>query len=280
MRIVFPFFFSPSTTPMTRKGGNMGEEGKVTKPSFDDVLKYAKPLLRKFVSERCADLPIEQKEEIYQDASIRLWEAYQGLDPERGWKSFVYNHCFGTVMDYLKSGKGFEEESWSIKKEEEHEAIHVNKIRHRVSIVNSEDDTVDIDQVLGMHGKFADAKVGASKINWELLSRMASVDLPLRAFLQHIRGHNLEEIAATRGQSRTRVGQLVQEFIDRFDDPDLAADPWMDQVIWALGLSSHFDLEDCDQSEIHGIPLGQTLPAVDLDNETPWPKQQQMALFA
>lgn len=84
------------------------------KPSFEEVSKYAKGNIRKFIRDLVSDLPFEQQEEIEQEAMLRVFRAYQELDAARGWKSFIYTHCKGAVKDYQKSGAGFSEQRWSL----------------------------------------------------------------------------------------------------------------------------------------------------------------------
>lgn len=85
------------------------------KPSMEEVVAYAKPLVRKFIATtRARELPKEQREEVEQSVMLRVLEAYAGLDPDAGWKSYVYNHARGGVLDYMKFGRGFQESRWSL----------------------------------------------------------------------------------------------------------------------------------------------------------------------
>lgn len=243
------------------------------KPSLEEVLAYVKPIIWKFIGKFASDEPREHKEEIEQEAYIKIIKAYEKLDPNAGWKSFVYNHARGAVLDYLKAGDGFEETSWSILKEEEEDAVHRNKMRNRICVVNEDGDELDIDHVLGINGKFSEIRIDIPKINWDVLERMAAQDMELHAFLRTIRGQTLELIASVLGKSRASVGKMVDNFIERFDDPRWASDfgkkPWLDQIIWALGLANEFDIEDCDQTEIYQVPLGHFNDPVDLNSEKP-----------
>src|ERR1700747_3167675 len=92
----------------------LDEEMSPVMPSIETVCEYAKPNIWKFISKYADDFPHEQKEEIVQEVYIRLIKAYPGIDPSKGWKSFVYNHCRGGVMDYAKAGNGFEGDVWTI----------------------------------------------------------------------------------------------------------------------------------------------------------------------
>lgn len=235
------------------------------KPSIEEVLKYAKPLIANFIKKFAADLPYEQKEEIHQEANLRLLEAYPDLNPEAGWKSFVYNHSRGAVLDFMKFGKGFAEDKWSIQKPEENGSRHVNKIRDRVKPAEDQVE-FDIDAVLGAHGVFSEMDMDSPNINWELVSRMSSTDQALRAFSCWLRGFSIEELGPIMGLSRARVGQLIEEFVARFDDPTYALSPWFCQILWALGLARRFNVPDKDQSELVGYSLGWHLTPINLDS--------------
>lgn len=238
------------------------------KPSIEEVIRYATPQVRKFIGEIASDLPIEQREEIEQDAYLRLVSAYDAIDAELGWKSFVYLHCRGAVLDYCKFGRGFHEKRWSIASEEGPGSSNPGKMRSRLDLVADGED-VDIDHVLGMNGAAVEAAVDVVKIRWELVERMASQDECLRAFASHIRGNGIEELAPTFGLCRARVGQLIQAFAARFDDPELADCPWFKQTCYAFGLCKHMGMPDVDQSEVLGFQVGWGLPRVDLDDLTP-----------
>lgn len=251
------------------------------KPSLDEVLRYSKPLVAKFIGQFAADSPVEQKEEIHQTAALRLIEAYSFIDPEQGWKSFVYNHSRGAVLDYLKFGTGFAEERWSISKVEEHGSRNSHKIRTRESLcgAGSDSNDIDIDHVLGANGVFNPSSVGSMKINWDLVSRLASTDEALLAFAKWLRGFSIDEIGLVLGLSRARTGQLIVDFVKRFDDPSRAIDPEFCQVIWALGLADRLGVRDCDQSIIYGYSIGWKRNAVDLDSSEMKYKNDQIEMF-
>jgi len=270
-----------SPSPAALVADHFSGGSAMQKPSREEVLRYAKPQVLKFIHQLAGDLPHEQKEEIEQTAYVRLLEAYAELDAAAGWKSYVYNHCRGAVLDYLKFGKGFQEDKWSIAKQEEHGSRHVGKIRERVSMQGPEDSEIDIDAVLGMHRVFTEIDQDSPTIQWTLLARMASTDPALHAFLKWLRGFQIEELGPILGISRARVGQLIVEFVARFDDPEWAMSPWFCQTVWALGLARRFGVEDRDQSELAGYSIGWNLKPVDLDSSDvkPIPRSYQMSLF-
>lgn len=244
-------------------------EGK-QKPSLEEVIKYATPQVRLFIGKVATDLPWEQREEIEQEAYLRLIEAYENLDPEKGWKSFVYNHCRGTVLDYIKFGRGFHEQRWSIAKEETHGSKHVTKIRERVFMVSSEDgDDLDLDQVLGSNGVFKSLKEKPVSIRWDLVARMSSQDECLHVFAKHLRGIGIDEMVPVFNLCRARIGQLIQAFIDRFDNPDYAECPWFLQTCYAFGICEELGLPDVDQSKVLGFSIGWNHRPVDLDSLEP-----------
>ncbi len=241
------------------------------KPSLDEVLLYTKAMVKKVIAgnKRARSTPKEQQEEILQVAYERLLEKYPEIKPE-GWRSFVFTHSRGAVLDYLKSGEGFAETRWSLQKSEDVGATHVGKIKERISLHNTnqggrDGDDLSLDQAMGQYGVFNEIDLDRVKINWDLVARMASQDECLHAFAKSLRGITLEEMAPVFGVKVARAGQLVQAFIDRFDDPEHADCPWFKQSCFALGLCSRVGIPNIDQSKIMGFNIGWGLPAVDLD---------------
>lgn len=234
------------------------------KPTLDEVLAYAEPNLKKFIAKLAVDLPLEQKEEILQEGYIRILHAYESLEPDSGWKSFVYNHARGAVLDYLKSGTGFAESRWTLTKPEDHESRNVNKISSRVDATSEEGDSLGIDYLLGING-VVDVQEDQIKIRWELVARMASQDKGINSFARYIKGFSIEEIAYSQGVCRARMGQILEDFVQRFDDPANNLNPWFLQTCYAFGLCNRLGFEDKD------LGLGWSLRKVDIDNTVPLP---------
>lgn len=250
-----------------------------TKPSLDEVLKYAEPLIMECIGEKAADLPREQKEEIQQSARLRIFRSYAKLDPDAGWKSFVYTHARGAVKDYLKRGSGFKESGRNIRKLEKVGSKNSGKMRERVFLHVTDGDELEIDQILGNNGIFSQLETGR-KIRWGLVARMASVDECVHVMALHCRGVGIEEMAPRFRLSRSRVGQLIQAFVDRFDDPEWANSTWLLQICYAFNICEEFGLPDIDQSTIPGNGrCGRDLAPVDLDMKEDVKVSQQMNLF-
>lgn len=95
------------------------QSSAVPKPSLETVLEYARKQADKFLKDRAAHLPPEQKDEVRQEAQIRAWKVYDQIDPEKGWMSFIQWHCKGAILDYLRDGKGFKESAWRDDEKEE-----------------------------------------------------------------------------------------------------------------------------------------------------------------
>jgi len=241
-------------------------------PTLEEVLKYAKGNIRKFIIQFASDLPSEQQEEIESSANLRIIEAYKRLDPEMGWKSFVHNHARGAVLDYLKFGRGFQESKWRLRLSDDPNAKYVEKLRERV-MLNSEDQENDIDLLAGLNGVATYMKETMPKIRWDLVARMAREDEAIHATAMWLRDHDLEDIGKVFGVGSARVAQLIRAFVDRFDDPDLtqnnAESYWFNQTIYAFGLSEVFGMDDIDESLCVGFSVGWELAPVDLDSFEP-----------
>lgn len=241
----------------------------VVKPTVTEVIRYATPIIRQFIKKYARDLPHEHKEEIEQEAYVRILEAYENLDPTGGWKSFVYNHSRGTVLDWLKFGKGFQENKWSLRKLETTVSRNRNKLHERVSLVSKDGTAIKIDDVAANNGIFSEIKIPDLEINWNLVARMSFADDAIHAFAKQLRGFEADEIATVLGVTKFRVGQLIQVFLQRFDDPHCAEEQWFLQTCFAFGLCGHLRMPKVDQSDVIGYPLGWNMDPVNLDCRKP-----------
>jgi RNA polymerase sigma factor (sigma-70 family) len=239
-------------------------------PTIEEVIAYAQPMARQFIGKIAADLPPEQHEEIIQELYVRLLTGYESIDPEAGWKSWVYNHARGAVMDYIKFGRGFQESKWNMKSAKSGKAP---KLAKRIGMVEKDgQEDLDIDQILGSHGIFHATNSDDVIIKWNLLAKMSSQDENLHAFAKYLRGISVEDMAPVFGLCRTRVSQMIQVFLDRFDDPEWthgANDIWLKQICYALGICELLGLPDEDQSVVQGFIVGWMRDPVDLDSLTP-----------
>lgn len=261
------------------------------KPTREEVVKYAKPLARKFIARFASDLPHEQKQEVEQNAYARVLKAYDGIEADRGWKSFVHNHCRGAVLDYLRFGEGYAEERWTIAKTEKTGSQNAGKIRDRITTYSAEDDEDgDFEAMLGKNGAVSpfggsspnDAEKTEVTIKWDLVSRMASTDPHLLVFAKWLRGFQFDELAFIFDLSKARIGQIIDDFGKRLDDGTLAKNPWVCQAVYAFGLCTKFGLPDVDQSQIFGLTsIGNNADPVDLDCRLPKPRSSavQLGLF-
>jgi DNA-directed RNA polymerase specialized sigma24 family protein len=203
------------------------------KPTIDEVLEFATKSVQSHIRKNASQIPEEQKEEISQNALLRAFRAYENLDPEQTWQAFISFHCQGAVKDYLKQGHGF---------------IHHKSQRYardtfisQVSAYNDEDDTShSTEKILGAHGVFTEGEdAGAHKINWDLVSRMASVDHTIHLVAKILLGFNIAELAVVFDVSRERLSQRYHSFLAELSSPEEARDPWLNQALFAFGVSDH-----------------------------------------
>lgn len=231
------------------------------KPSLDEVIKYTAEQMKYYLRNYAASVPKEQQEEITQACMIRVFRAYEKLDDEKGWKAFVQKHCFGSVKDYQERGKGFEESGWMHKAaKDKKEGKETGAIFMRDSGPTSESDddlgSNAIDKIIAFNKQEFEesSEIDQDKINWDLLSRLCSVDKDLHIFVRyHLLDHTLEELTEYFGLTRERIGQKVKSFTDSLDDPDQYENTWIAQIILALGLCEHFHMEEIDHG--HGWHL-------------------------
>lgn len=228
-------------------------ESMEVKPSLEEVLDYAKAQIKNFIRKKAYNLPREHQEEIEQECFLSIIKKYNEITADGGWRSLVYQKANGVVLDYIKEGKGDEFSRTSVNK----------KGFHRANVyLNSNDEETDFSQYLGQQGHFTDSEAEI-KINWDLVAKMASGDIRLHVYAKHLLGHSLEQIALVFNKEHARIGQYVEEFISRFDDPEYADCKWFKQTCFAFGLCEKLGLPAVDQG------LGWSLVAVDLNDLKP-----------
>lgn len=252
------------------------------KPEFKEVCEYAKKSIDFIVGKKASHLPFEFKEEIKQDALMRAWTSYESLDPDKGWRSFIQLHCRGALKDYLKYGHGDIESELtaneSRKKPEFIDVVHIytsirngerirdvmirqEKKRHseiiqakRLEIQDDDGTDLSVENVLGIVGHFdiQNMKVEHFKPNWDLLGRLIVKDEDLHIVCKVLIGVSQEEIAEQlitdkrKTASRERVSQRFHEFFERLDSVANLTDQWTDQMIFALGLSKNYFMDEED----------------------------------
>ena len=135
------------------------------------------------------------------------------------------------------------------------------RLSQRVSTVNSEDDrSLDVEEIAGIAGVFADPRQLTAGVRWELVARMASVDRELHLVAKLIRGFTQQQLAQDAGCTREMLSQRFYGFIANLDSPENYHSRWWAQIIFALGLCEEYGMPDQDQA------LGWDLPPVDLDS--------------
>lgn len=231
------------------------------KPEFSEVYSYAMDSVSYNIRKIASHLPADQKEEIQQEAAIRVWKAYQILDVTQGWKSFIQWHTKGAVQDYLKLGHGNIEDGFV-----SNEAM--DGLKYRVSNSGFEEDSdIDcVDQTLAKNGVHTESQIVEEKFKprWELLSRMAGDDDDLHIVCKVLLGYSQRQIAeqytkASKGSiSRERVSQRIYEFFAVLDSSESFNNPWVSQCIYALGLSDYYKEKEIDNG------LGWNLKAFNL----------------
>lgn len=257
------------------------------KPTIDEVIEYAGHCRKRIMSDKeLRQLPTEHQQEIEEQMFLRVCGAYPKIDAEKGWKSFVYKHCWGAAKDYLKSGNGFSESRTqkAAKKrftDQGKTPQEAPDMLHRIEMLSIDGKEVDLDQVLGVHSVFTSEPLDTVKCDWDLIARMASIDKGIHCLALWIRGNTLETIGNGFDLSVQRIWAIIQEVIEKFDDPSLCVDPWTLQTIYAFGLCEVLGVHDVDQSTVFGIPLGQNLDPVDLDFIEPVDREtRQLDMFA
>jgi DNA-directed RNA polymerase specialized sigma24 family protein len=235
----------------------------ISKPSFDEVYKYAKKSVLFYIEKKAPYLSRELKEEIEQDAMLRVWQAYQNLDPQRGWKSFIQLHCNGSVLDYLKSG-------------DQNTESELNMIRVEIPSGDDDGENLQVEQVLGiLDPQHDEDEKNKFNPNWDLISRMAGKDEGLHIVAKVLLGYSQEMIAEQyeanymQKNSRERISQKIHEFFKKLDSPEFIRDPWVNQCIYALGLCDLYGQPESDNG------LGWNLERYDLNDDKSFIKMRR-----
>lgn len=266
---------------------------QVGKPDINEVLLYAGKQVDKYLKDHAAHLPREQKEEVRQEALLRVANAYPNLDPSRGWKSFVQNHARGGVLDYLRDGTGFKETRWvdpvdeeemdSVESEDADDELEADgeagtsvrgqpiaarpkfkqRLNQRVSIVSTDDGrTLDVGEVAGIYGVHNAAEEASIwPVRWDLVARMAAVDPEIHLIAKILRGFSQTELAPGFKVTREMLSQRIRTFFRKLDDPEFYHSPWVAQTIYAFGLSERYHMDEKDQG------IGWENEPVDLDSK-------------
>lgn len=220
-----------------------------------------------FIKKKAHDCPSEHKEEMQQEAYVRILRSYERLDATKGWKSFVFNHCRGAVMDYQKFGKGFAEDRWSLHKKNDKRKSF--KMHSRMDF-EREDQNLSLDSVMVASGLFASIDELKIDINWSLVSCMAAQDEIIHVFAKYLIGFEVVDLAIFFNLSRARIFQIIELMVARFDEPSLIDDVWFLQTCYAFGLCQKFGMENVDQSsKFLDFKIGWTAAPVDLYSMTP-----------
>lgn len=237
------------------------------KPSREEVLNFAYPKIRKHINSKARNKPQEQQDEAFQDAVVGVLEAYERLDPDNEkWKSFIDLRARGAVIDYFKLGKGHQEDRKGKEKRE--------NITSRVSNTDLNGNDVDIYQLAEVFSLLRESDDGEKfEINWGLVARMASVDSAIHLLAKLLLGFSMDELEKFFRCPKEHLSRRYRRFLKRLDMPSYARDPWMDQFIYAFGLSEIFHLKEVDNglaSDCEPVDLYSTKPLkIKLENDGP-----------
>jgi RNA polymerase sigma factor (sigma-70 family) len=223
------------------------------RPSKDDIVKYAKKTVDYHLHKFAKNLPEEQKDEVRQEAMIRVLVAYENLDTEKSWKTYVQQHCKGAVLDYLRAGNGFEETGWIASDKSSVEPTTGMRLTRRIEIVSGDDDSdaLNAEDIAGLFGMFDEIEPNEFKPNFDLLFRMSGVDQEIHLITKLLLGFNQTELAEQyeKGITRERLSQKVDEFFKKLDAPEFIGNRWIEQTIFALGLCEYYTMPNKDNGQ-------------------------------
>jgi hypothetical protein len=129
-----------------------------------------------------------------------------------------------------------------------HRRFH-QRLKHRISAASSDGDALDVEAIaaiFGIHSETEDPERPALNPDWDLLARLARMDKDVHLVALLLAGWNQTQLAPCFGCTRERLSQRVRLLGRRLDAPEYYADPFIKQVIFALGLSEHFGMDTVD----------------------------------
>lgn len=292
----FPWLAISGSAPSRDESGIDQATGgvSVTKPTISEVLEYAEDQIKFHLRRLAFNYPPEHQEEMAQEARLKIFRKYDRLDPNEGWMSFVQYQIEGAIKDYKRAGRGFQESRESLKKSM---ASGKQVIAHRLSTYcESEEDEMDLDRLIAIvKGREIESEIKTDPIDWDMLARLARQDKGLHIFIRHVLlEQDLTELAPVFGVTRERCGQLLREFAGRihkspqkdavqddrfppdeeipddyppgiFNDPSEVENPWVNAIIYALGLG---DVLGVSKDQLQK-GLGDSLKEVDFDSFEP-----------
>lgn len=236
-----------------RSLGEKSRRGDVmSKPTREDVIKLAYATAEKFIGRRWRSLPREQADEAKQNAAIRANNKYEALNFEDNWESLIKKNARGAVLDYIRGGEGFEESE--LKSSNEPEEIsqtvstsNVKALSSRVDMALDEDGQfADVEQIAGLYGVFNEMETMEGKINWPLVSRLASEHFEVLVVGMLMLGFYPQEVAEKLDISRERILQVAGGFLEGLDSVENYGRRSTEQIIFAFGLSEYFHQRSID----------------------------------
>lgn len=253
----------------------LAKKNKTNKPDWDKEVYPYLLIQIEFYLAKAKHFPEEQREEMGQEAQIRVYNAWKDkMNDRQGWKSFVQKHVWGSTLDYQKTGKGFQSDNWTIKNPKE-AALKKNPdmLRQQLIPVLEEDDSIE--DFWGRSGILSRDSLPDVKFDWGLIARMARLDISLHIVAKMALGFKATELAVIFGIKRESIAQKYQNLLKRLDKAIMIGDAWTEQVIYAFGLQEQFGMR-----AIRPDFMYDTKP-VDLYSNKIWkynPRDQQLSM--
>lgn len=236
------------------------------KPEWNEVYRYAERRIKVLTARNFLHTPDFQKDEMAQEARIRVWQAYESLEGDKGWKSYISLHVRGAFLDYYRSGSGFIEDKTGSAFMSDRVTMFDHETRKEK----------DVEAILAVCGFYDEMELREVKIRWDLISHLASREDAVLILAKSIMGFSITEIAEDSSLSRERVHQQVSELIAKFDNPTYRTDKWINQIIYAFGLSDFYGTPNKDNG------WGWEFSPIDLFNRVHISNKEftpQLALF-
>jgi len=189
---------------------------KVQKPEFEEVYDYALQKTRYFIYQFAKDFPKEHQEEIEQESMLRIWRAYQRIN-SKTWKTFIYTHCKGAVIDYLRAGKGF--------KEIDYNCVHVR--------VYDEGEQTTEEDLAARYGQYEDFQ--DSLVDYEAIQRLIGIDDDIYMLLKRVLGFEIKEISESMGVSKEIISRKTNKLFEQIRSHTFPPNSNLALFLYAVG---------------------------------------------
>lgn len=169
-------------------------KNEIVEMSFEEALKYLEPAIHKEINRQKSnfDRASEERDDMFQDASIWLWNAYEKYDIKKGYHFSTY------AKMYIRRGVQNETMKNQTQKRDG-ETISMD-----AKLGNSEDEDFSLSNLLSEDIDF-DSPMIASEVMSEAIKSMTELEVEYLSAM--LNGYGVSEFARMKGTSKPNVSE-------------------------------------------------------------------------